>query len=91
MTTTSTTPAVSTPLSRDQAGGLLAQTMGLVALTAGFGAAGYATRRDLTPLARYFFCFSRSSAAVTTRELTSGFDGCDRSPSAGELAPVHSS
>jgi modulator of FtsH protease len=140
MTTTATTPAVSTPLSRDQAGGLLGQTMGLVALTAGcftlgayigrdtsgawtilwyiaafavlfgmnaavqrseqlavgllfafgvllglavaptvgfyvgadpqavwdaggatalfiagFGAAGYATRRDLTPLARYFF------------------------------------
>jgi hypothetical protein len=34
-TTASTTPAVSTPLSRDATGRVFGQTMGLVALTAG--------------------------------------------------------
>lgn len=35
MTMTSTSTAVSTPVSRDETGRLLGQTMGLVALTAG--------------------------------------------------------
>ena len=67
------------PMTRDAAGTLLGQTMGLVAVTAGlfavgaylggnlayhwgwllfiagFGAAGYATRRDLSALARILF------------------------------------
>jgi FtsH-binding integral membrane protein len=67
------------PMTRDAAGTLLGQTMGLVAVTtglfavgaylgrnlaygwgwlgfiAGFGAAGYATRRDLSALARVLF------------------------------------
>jgi hypothetical protein len=35
MTMTATTTAPAAPLSRDEAGGLLGQTMGLVALTGG--------------------------------------------------------
>jgi FtsH-binding integral membrane protein len=40
MAMTSTSTAASVPLSRDEAGGLLGQTMGLVAVTAGFFALG---------------------------------------------------
>ena len=43
---TSTTTAASAPLSRDEAGGLLGQTMGLVALTAGVFALGAYIGRD---------------------------------------------
>jgi len=46
MTMTSTTTAAPAPLSRDQAGGLLGQTMGLVALTAGLFALGAYIGRD---------------------------------------------
>jgi FtsH-binding integral membrane protein len=46
MTMTSTTTAPSIPLSREEAGGLLGQTMGLVALTAGIFALGAYIGRD---------------------------------------------
>jgi FtsH-binding integral membrane protein len=45
-TTTSTTPAASAPLSRDETGRLFGQTMGLVALTAGVFALGAYIGRD---------------------------------------------
>jgi modulator of FtsH protease len=48
MTMTSTTPAVSAPLSRDETGRLFGQTMGLVALTAGLFAAGAYIGRDIS-------------------------------------------
>jgi FtsH-binding integral membrane protein len=48
MTMTSTTAAPSAPLSRDEAGTLLGQTMGLVAVTAGFFALGAYVGRDLS-------------------------------------------
>jgi modulator of FtsH protease len=46
--TSNTTTAGAVPLSRDEAGGLFGQTMGLVALTAGFFAAGAYIGRDLS-------------------------------------------
>jgi hypothetical protein len=46
MTTASTTTAGSAPLSRDEASGLLGQTMGLVAVTAGLFALGAYIGRD---------------------------------------------
>jgi FtsH-binding integral membrane protein len=46
MTMTSTTTAPSIPLNREEAGGLLGQTMGLVALTAGIFALGAYIGRD---------------------------------------------
>jgi hypothetical protein len=46
MTMTSTTTAPSAPLSRDESGTLLGQTMGLVALTAGLFALGAYIGRD---------------------------------------------
>jgi FtsH-binding integral membrane protein len=48
MTMTSTTTARSAPLTRDEAGTLLGQTMGLVAATAGFFALGAYLGRDLS-------------------------------------------
>jgi modulator of FtsH protease len=45
---TSTTTAAPAPLTRDEAGGLLGQTMGLVAVTAGFFALGAYVGRDAT-------------------------------------------
>jgi FtsH-binding integral membrane protein len=48
MTMTSTTAAPSAPLSRDEAGTLLGQTMGLVAITAGFFTLGAYAGRDLS-------------------------------------------
>jgi FtsH-binding integral membrane protein len=48
MTMTSTTTAPSAPLSHDEAGSLLGQTMGLVAATAGFFALGAYLARDMT-------------------------------------------
>lgn len=50
MTATPTTTAASAPLSRDEAGGLFAQTMGLVALTAGVFALGAYVGRDASGL-----------------------------------------
>jgi FtsH-binding integral membrane protein len=47
MTTTAQTTAPSAPLTRDGAAGLFGQTMGLVALTAGFFALGAYVGRDL--------------------------------------------
>ena len=48
MTMTSTTTAPSAPISRDESGALLGQTMGLVALTAGVFALGAYLGRDLS-------------------------------------------
>jgi hypothetical protein len=48
MTMTSTTTAAPAPLSRAEASGLLGQTMGLVAVTAGFFALGAYIGRDIT-------------------------------------------
>jgi len=48
MTVTSTTTAPSAPLSRDESGTLLGQTMGLVALTAGLFALGAYIGRDIS-------------------------------------------
>jgi len=48
MTMTSTTTAASPPLSREDASGLLGQTMGLVAVTAGLFALGAYLGRDLS-------------------------------------------
>jgi len=48
MTTASTTAAPSAPLTRDEAGTLFGQTMGLVAVTAGFFALGAYLGRDLS-------------------------------------------
>jgi FtsH-binding integral membrane protein len=48
MTMTSTTAAPSAPLSRDESGTLLGQTMGLVALTAGLFALGAYIGRDIS-------------------------------------------
>jgi FtsH-binding integral membrane protein len=48
MTMTSTTSAESIPLSRDEAGGLFGQTMGLVAITTGLFALGAHLGRDLS-------------------------------------------
>src|SRR6266545_4506050 len=48
MTTTATTTAASAPLSRDEAGALFGQTMGLVALAAGLFALGAYIGRDLS-------------------------------------------
>jgi FtsH-binding integral membrane protein len=48
MTMTSTTAAPSAPLTRDEAGTLLGQTMGLVAVTAGLFALGAYLGRDLS-------------------------------------------
>jgi FtsH-binding integral membrane protein len=48
MTLSSTTTASSAPLSRDEAGTLLGQTMGLVAVTAGFFALGAYIGRDIS-------------------------------------------
>jgi FtsH-binding integral membrane protein len=50
MTITSTTTAGSVPLSRDKAGGLFGQTMGLVALTAAVFALGAYVGRDTSGL-----------------------------------------
>ena len=79
MTTTSTTPAVSAPLSRDQAGGLLGQTMGLVALTAGFFALGAYIGRDtsggwtiLWYLAAFAVLFGMNAAAQRSEQLAVG-------------------
>jgi FtsH-binding integral membrane protein len=79
MTTTSTTPAVSTPLSRDQAGGLLGQTMGLVALTAGCFALGAYIGRDtsgawtiLWYIAAFAVLFGMNAAAQRSEQLAVG-------------------
>ncbi len=48
MTTAPTTTAAPAPLSRDEAGGLFGQTLGLVALTAGLFALGAYIGRDLS-------------------------------------------
>jgi modulator of FtsH protease len=79
MTTTSTTPAVSAPLSRDQAGGLLGQTMGLVALTAGCFALGAYIGRDtsgawtiLWYLAAFAVLFGMNAAAQRSEQLAVG-------------------
>ena len=48
MAMTSTTTAASAPLSRAEASGLLGQTMGLVAITAGLFALGAYLGRDIT-------------------------------------------
>ena len=48
MSTTSTTAAPAAPLTRDETGTLLGQTMGLVAVTAGFFALGAYIGRDMT-------------------------------------------
>ena len=48
MTMTSTTTAPSAPLTREESGGLLGQTMGLVALTAGLFALGAYLGRELS-------------------------------------------
>jgi hypothetical protein len=79
MTTTSTTPAVSTPLSRDQAGGLLGQTMGLVALTAGCFALGAYIRRDtsgawtiLWYIVAFAVLFGMNAAAQRSEQLAVG-------------------
>jgi modulator of FtsH protease len=79
MTTTSTTPAVSAPLSRDQAGGLLGQTMGLVALTAGCFALGAYIGRDISGawtilwyLAAFAVLFGMNAAAQRSEQLAVG-------------------
>jgi FtsH-binding integral membrane protein len=79
MTTTSTTPAVSTPLSRDQAGGLLGQTMGLVAVTAGCFALGAYIGRDtsgawtiLWYIAAFAVLFGMNAAAQRSEQLAVG-------------------
>jgi modulator of FtsH protease len=79
MTTTSTSPAVSTPLSRDQAGGLLGQTMGLVALTAGCFALGAYIGRDtsgawtiLWYIAAFAVLFGMNAAAQRSEQLAVG-------------------
>ena len=79
MTTTSTTPAVSRPLSRDQAGGLLGQTMGLVALTAGCFALGAYIGRDtsgawtiLWYVAAFAVLFGMNAAAQRSEQLAVG-------------------
>jgi len=79
MTTTSTTPAVSTTLSRDQAGGLLGQTMGLVALTAGCFTLGAYIGRDtsgawtiLWYIAAFAVLFGMNAAAQRSEQLAVG-------------------
>jgi uncharacterized protein len=79
VTTTSTTPAVSAPLSRDQAGGLLGQTMGLVALTAGCFALGAYIGRDtsgawtiLWYIAAFAVLFGMNAAAQRSEQLAVG-------------------
>jgi modulator of FtsH protease len=79
MTTTSTTPAVSAPLSRDQAGGLLGQTMGLVALTAGCFTLGAYIGRDtsgawtiLWYIAAFAVLFGMNAAAQRSEQLAVG-------------------
>jgi len=79
MTTTSTTPAVSTPLTRDEAGGLLGQTMGLVALTAGCFALGAYIGRDtsgawtiLWYVAAFAVLFGMNAAVQRSEQLAVG-------------------
>jgi modulator of FtsH protease len=79
MTTTSTTPAISTSLSRDQAGGLLGQTMGLVALTAGCFALGAYIGRDtsgawtiLWYVAAFAVLFGMNAAVQRSEQLAVG-------------------
>lgn len=79
MTTTSTTPAVSTSLTRDQAGGLLGQTMGLVALTAGCFALGAYIGRDtsgawtlLWYIAAFAVLFGMNAAVQRSEQLAVG-------------------
>jgi modulator of FtsH protease len=79
MTTTSTTPAISTSLSRDQAGGLLGQTMGLVALTAGCFALGAYIGRDtsgawtiLWYIAAFAVLFGMNAAVQRSEQLAVG-------------------
>ena len=56
MTMASTTTAASAPLSRDEAGGLLGQTMGLVAVTAGLFALGSYIGREYAHDLVYDIC-----------------------------------
>jgi FtsH-binding integral membrane protein len=79
VTTTSTTPAVSAPLSRDKAGGLLGQTMGLVALTAGCFALGAYIGRDtsgawtiLWYIAAFAVLFGMNAATQRSEQLAVG-------------------
>lgn len=79
MTITSTTTAGSAPLSRDQAGGLFAQTMGLVALTAAVFALGAYVGRDalgLTGIVCFLLAFgvllAMNAAAQRSEQLAVG-------------------
>jgi FtsH-binding integral membrane protein len=79
MTTTSPTTAVPAPLSRDQAGGLLGQTMGLVALTAGVFALGAYVGRDTSGgwailwfIAAFAVLFGMNAAAQRSEQLAIG-------------------
>jgi hypothetical protein len=71
---TSTSAASSVPLSRDEAGGLLGQTMGLVAFTAGFFALGaYLGRNTSGGWAIVFFiaAFAVMTSSGCARRRTS--------------------
>jgi FtsH-binding integral membrane protein len=79
MTTTSPTTAVPAPLSRDEAGGLLGQTMGLVALTAGTFALGAYVGRDTSGgwailwfVAALAVLFGMNAAAQRSEQLAVG-------------------
>jgi FtsH-binding integral membrane protein len=79
MTITSTTTAGSVPLSRDKAGGLFGQTMGLVALTAAVFALGAYVGRDtsgLTGIVCFLLAFgvllAMNAAAQRSTQLAIG-------------------
>jgi modulator of FtsH protease len=76
---TSTTTAGTAPLSRDEAGGLLGQTMGLVALTAGVFTLGAYVGRDISGgwgivffIASFAVLFGMNAAAQRSEQLAVG-------------------
>jgi modulator of FtsH protease len=76
---TSTTTALSPPLTRDEAGGLLGQTMGLVALTAGVFTLGAYVGRDIAGgwgivffIAAFAVLLAMNAAAQRSEQLAVG-------------------
>jgi modulator of FtsH protease len=79
MTTMTTTPIAATPLSRDQSERLFGQTMGLVALTAGFFALGAYVGRDTSAgwaivsfLAAFAVLLGMNAAVKRSQQLAVG-------------------
>jgi FtsH-binding integral membrane protein len=77
--TMSSTTAAPAPLTRDEAGGLLGQTMGLVAVTAGFFALGAYVGRDISggwAIVSFIVAFAvllgMNAAAKRSEQLASG-------------------